>query len=182
MKSRRKPRPSEPDGALATASVVGLRGRDQIRVFQWPGCSGDPDEPFEHSGLIRFVRTDAGSTVIDVWPGSGDSTPLVVLPESSRPPDVVRLHLFSPYRPSPDQGSNIGRFQSSRSIRGSSLAGFTSFVDHVAAARTGTSHAESLHRIEPAAVREPIRIEKQPILCVVVGSVHDWGQCFRTAA
>jgi predicted methyltransferase len=29
-------------------------------------------------------------------------------------------------------------------------------VDHVAAAGTGASHAESLHRIEPAAVREEV--------------------------
>ena len=31
--------------------------------------------------------------------------------------------------------------------------GFYVIVDHAAAAGTGTSHAESLHRIEPAAVR-----------------------------
>jgi predicted methyltransferase len=34
--------------------------------------------------------------------------------------------------------------------------GFYVIVDHVAAAGTGTSHAESLHRIEPAAVREEV--------------------------
>jgi predicted methyltransferase len=36
--------------------------------------------------------------------------------------------------------------------------GFYVIVDHVAAAGTGTSHAESLHRIEPAAVREEVQM------------------------
>ena len=30
----------------------------------------------KHSELIRFARADAGSTVIDVWPGTGDWTRL----------------------------------------------------------------------------------------------------------
>jgi predicted methyltransferase len=34
--------------------------------------------------------------------------------------------------------------------------GFYVIVDHVAGAGTGTSHAESLHRIELAAVREEV--------------------------
>jgi len=33
--------------------------------------------PSTHSELIRFARTDAGSTLIDVWPGSGDWTRLL---------------------------------------------------------------------------------------------------------
>jgi predicted methyltransferase len=34
--------------------------------------------------------------------------------------------------------------------------GFYVIVDHVAAAGAGTGHAESLHRIEPAVVREEV--------------------------
>ena len=156
------------------------------------------------SELTRFARADAGSTVIDVWPGSGDwtrlfsdvvgpegraygfvpaelahfksdpvgrmramakepgrenveviSADLVALPESSRPADIVWLHLFY-------HDLHTALLQT----RGASPAafnrvvyqrlkpgGFYVVVDHAAAAGTGTSHAESLHRIEPAAVR-----------------------------
>jgi predicted methyltransferase len=163
--------------------------------------------PSTRSELIRFARVGAGSTVIDVWPGSGDwtrlfsdiagpegrvygfvpselahfksdpvgrmralakepgrenveviSADLVALPESSLPLDVVWLNLFY-------HDLHTALLQS----RGATAAGFNRavyerlkpggfyvIVDHVAAAGTGTSHAESLHRIEPAAVREEV--------------------------
>jgi len=159
------------------------------------------------SELIRFARADAGSNVIDVWPGGGDwtrlfsdivgpggrvysfvpaelahfksdpvgrmralarepgrenvevvSADLVALPGSSRPADVVWLHLFY-------HDLHTALLQT----RGATPAGFNRaayerlgpggvyvIVDHVAAAGTGTSHAESLHRIEPAAVRKEV--------------------------
>jgi predicted methyltransferase len=166
--------------------------------------------PMNHSRrseLIRFARAAAGSTVIDVWPGSGDwtrlfsdvvgpegrvygfvpaelahfksdpvgrmralaqepgranvevtSADLVALPESPQPADVVWLHLFY-------HDLHTALLQS----RGATPAGFNRavherlkpggfyvIVDHVAAAGTGTSHAQSLHRIEPAAVRAEV--------------------------
>jgi predicted methyltransferase len=166
-----------------------------------------PMNPSTHSELIRFARTDAGSTVIDVWPGSGDwtrlfsdivgpegrvysfvpaeiahfksdpvgriralaeepgrenveaiSADLVALPESSRPTDVVWLHLFYhdlhtallQTRGATPAGFNQAVYERLKP------GGFYVVVDHVAAAGTGTSHAESLHRIEPAAVREEV--------------------------
>ena len=163
--------------------------------------------PTMQSELIRFARADVGSTVIDVWPGSGEWTrlfstivgpegrvlsfvpaelahfksdpvgrmralakepgrenvevvaaDLVALPESSQPPDVVWLHLF--YH---DLHTALLR------TRGATPAAFNRavherlkpgglyvIVDHVATVGTGTSHAESLHRIEPAVVREEV--------------------------
>ncbi len=161
----------------------------------------------KHSELLRFARADAGSTVIDVWPGSGDwtrlfsdivgpegrvysfvpaeiahfksdpvgrmralakepgrenveviSVDLVALSGISHPPDIVWLHLFY-------HDLHTALLQT----RGATPAGFNRavyerlkpgglyvIVDHVAAAGTGTSHAEPLHRIEPAAVREEV--------------------------
>ena len=159
------------------------------------------------SELIRFARADAGSTVVDVFPGNGDwtrlfsnivgpegrvyslvpaeiahfksdpvgrmralakepgrenvevlSADLAALPESLQPADVVWLHLFY-------HDLHTALIQAG----GSTPAGFNRavyerlkpgglyvIVDHVAAAGTGTSHAESLHRIEPAAVRAEV--------------------------
>jgi predicted methyltransferase len=163
--------------------------------------------PSTHSELIRFARTDAGSTMIDVWPGSGDwtrlfsdvvgpegrvysfvpaeiahfksdpvgrmrtlakepgrenveviSADLVALPESSRPLDVVWLHLFYHDLHTAllqTRGATPAAFNQAVYDR-LKPGGFYVIVDHVAAAGTGTSHAESLHRIEPAAVREEV--------------------------
>jgi predicted methyltransferase len=165
--------------------------------------------PSTHSDWIRFARIDAGSTVIDVWPGSGDwtrrfsdivgpqgrvygfvpaelahfksdpvgrmralakepgrenveviSADLVALPESSRPPDVVWLHLFYhdlhtallQTRGATPASFNQAVYERLRP------GGFYVIVDHVAAAGTGTSHAELLHRIEPAAVRKEVEL------------------------
>ena len=163
--------------------------------------------PSTHSELIRFARIDAGATVIDVWPGSGDwtrrlsdivgpegrvhsfvpaeiahfksdpvgrmralakepgrenvqviSADLVALPEGSRPSDVVWLHLFYhdlhtallQTRGATPAGFNRAVYERLKP------GGFYVIVDHVAAAGTGAGHAESLHRIEPAAVREEV--------------------------
>jgi predicted methyltransferase len=163
--------------------------------------------PSTHSELIRFARIDAGSTVIDVWPGSGDwtrlfsdivgaqgrvygfvpaelahfksdpvgrmqalatepgrenvevtSADLMALPESSRPPDVVWLHLFYhdlhtallQSRGATPAGFNRAVYERLKP------GGFYVIVDHIAAAGTGASHAESLHRIEPATVRKEV--------------------------
>ncbi|HEY2469899.1 MAG TPA: class I SAM-dependent methyltransferase, partial [Terracidiphilus sp.] len=159
------------------------------------------------SELIRFARIDGDSSVIDVWPGSGDwtrrfsdivgpkgrvygfvpaeiahfksdpvghmralakepgrenvqvlSADLVALPESSQPADVVWLHLFYhdlhtaliQARGATPAGFNRAVYERLKP------GGFYVIVDHVAASGTGTSRAESLHRIEPAAVREEV--------------------------
>lgn len=157
--------------------------------------------------LSRFARADAGSTVIDVWPGSGDwtrlfsdivgpegrvysfvpaeiahfksdpvgsmrelakeprrenvhviSTDLVALPENLQPLDIVWLHLFYHDLHTPlmqTRGATAANFN--RAVYDKlKPGGFYVIVDHVAATGTGTSHAESLHRIEPLAVRKEV--------------------------
>ena len=159
------------------------------------------------SELVDSHEFDAGSTVMDVWPGNGDWTRLfsdIVGPEGrvySFVPaelahfksDPVGQHADagegagagerggrlgrprgaagelaipgcrvaapvlprSPYRPCPGRGATAAAFNRAVYER-LKPGGFYVIVDHVAAAGTGTSHAESLHRIEPAAVREEV--------------------------
>jgi len=86
------------------------------------------------------------------------SADLVALPESSRPPDVVWLHLFyHDLHTALLQTRGATRPVSIKpSMSGSSLVGFTSSLTTLQPLGTGICHAESLHRIEPAAVRQEV--------------------------
>jgi predicted methyltransferase len=159
------------------------------------------------SELLRFARAEAGSTVIDVYPGDGDWTglfsdivgpegrvcsfvpaevahlnndpvgraqalakqpgrenvqavvaDLMALPESTPPADVVWLHLFyHDLHTALLQARGATAADFNRAVHGRlKRGGFYVIVDHVAASGTGTSNAGSLHRIEPAAVREEV--------------------------
>jgi len=159
------------------------------------------------SELIRFARVEAGSTVIDVYPGDGDwtrlfsdiaglegrvytfvpaevahfkndpvgrmrtlakepgrknvevvSADLVGLPEVTQPADVVWLHLFYHDLHTPlieAKGATAARFNRAVYAR-LKPGGYYVIVDHAAAAGAGTNEAQSLHRIEPAAVRAEV--------------------------
>jgi len=159
------------------------------------------------SELIRFARVDAGSTVIDVYPGQGEwtrlfsdivgpkgrvysfvpaevahftsdpvgqmqmlakepgrenvevvSADLVALPEATPPADVLWLHLFYHdlhTKLAQAKGATAAQFNRAVFERLKS-GGFYVIVDHAAAAGAGTDDAQSLHRIEPASVREEV--------------------------
>jgi predicted methyltransferase len=164
-------------------------------------------DPSKLSDLIRFARVEAGSTVIDVYPGDGEwtrlfsdivglegrvysfvpaevahfkndplgriqmlanepgrenvepvSADLVAMPEVTQPADVLWLHLFyhdlhtALMRARGATPADFNRAVHERLKPG----GFYVIVDHVAASGTGASHAESLHRIEPVAVRKEV--------------------------
>src|SRR6202008_4027738 len=159
------------------------------------------------SELIQFARVDAGSTVIDVYPGDGDwtrlfsdivgpegrvysfvpaevahfkndpvgrmrtifeepgrenvealSADLVAMPEVTQPADVLWLHLFyhdlhtALIQARGATAADFNRAVYERLKPGGSYV----IVDHAAAAGAGTSDAQSLHRIEPASVREEV--------------------------
>jgi predicted methyltransferase len=157
--------------------------------------------------LRQFARVHAGSTVMDVWPGSGDwtrlfsdivgpegrvysfvpaelahfesdpvgqmralakepgrenvevaSADLVALPESSRPLDVVWLHLFYHDLHTAliqTRGATAADFNRAVHER-LKPGGFYVIIDHAAAAGSGTSDTQALHRIDPASVREEV--------------------------
>ncbi|MES0050096.1 MULTISPECIES: class I SAM-dependent methyltransferase [unclassified Mesorhizobium] len=159
------------------------------------------------SELIRFARIEAGSTVIDVYPGDGDwtrlfsdivgskgrvysfvpaevahfkndpvgvmrtlakepgrenveaaSADLVAMPEVTQPADVLWLHLFyhdlhtALIQKKGATAADFNRVVYKRLKPG----GFYVIVDHAAAAWSGTSDTQSLHRIDPASVREEV--------------------------
>ena len=159
------------------------------------------------SELIRFARADAGSTVIDVYPGDGDwtrlfsdvvgpegkvysfvpteiadlkpdqlsrmqtlakepgrenveavSADLVAMSEVTHPADVLWLHLFyhdlhtALIQKKGATAADFNRAVYERLKPGGSYV----IVDHAAAAGAGAGDAQSLHRIDPASVREEV--------------------------
>ncbi|ESZ51213.1 MULTISPECIES: class I SAM-dependent methyltransferase [unclassified Mesorhizobium] len=159
------------------------------------------------SELIRFARIEAGSTVIDVYPGDGDwtrlfsdivgsegrvysfvpaevahfkndpvglmrtlakepgrenveaaSADLVAMPEVTQAADVLWLHLFyhdlhtALVQKKGATAADFNRAVYKRLKPGGSYV----IVDHAAAAGSGTSDTRSLHRIDPAFVREEV--------------------------
>lgn len=159
------------------------------------------------SELIRFARVDAGSSVIDVYPGDGDwtrlfsdtvgpegrvtsfvpaevahfkndpvghmvalakepgrdnveavSADLVAMPEVTQPADVLWLHLFyHDLHAALIQKKGATAVDFNRAVyERLKSGGHYVIVDHAAAAGAGTSHAQSLHRIDSASVREEV--------------------------
>ena len=159
------------------------------------------------SELIRFARIDAGSTVIDVYPGNGDwtrlfsdivgpegrvtsfvpaevahfkndpvghmvalakepgrenvkavSADLVAMADVTQPADVLWLHLFyhdlhtALMQSKGATAADFNRAVYERLKPGGSYL----IVDHAAATGTGTNDTQSLHRIDPAYVREEV--------------------------
>jgi predicted methyltransferase len=160
----------------------------------------------KQSELIRFSRVEAGSTVIDVYPGDGDWTrlfsdivgpqgrvysfvpgevadfkndpvgrmrtlakepgranveavtaDLVAMPEVTQPADVLWLHLFyHDLHTALIQKKGATAAQFNRAVyERLKPGGSYVIVDH-AAAGEGTSDTQSLHRIDPAAVRKEV--------------------------
>jgi len=104
-------------------------------------------------GQMRALATEPGRENVEVV--SGD---LVALPRTSPSLDVVWLHLFYhdlhtallQTRGAAPAGFNRAVYERLRP------GGFYVIIDHVAATGSGASHAESLHRIDPVAVRAEV--------------------------
>jgi predicted methyltransferase len=159
------------------------------------------------SEMIRFARVEAGSTVIDVYPGDGDwtrlfsdivgpegrvysfvpaevahfkndpvglmrtlanepgrenvnavSADLVAISAVTPPADVLWLHLFYHDLHTAliqDKGARADAFNRAVYER-LKPGGRYVIVDHAAAAGSGASDTQSLHRIDPASVREEV--------------------------
>jgi predicted methyltransferase len=104
-------------------------------------------------GLMRTLAKEPGRENVEAV-----SADLVAMPQATQPADVLWLHLF--YH---DLHTALMR------ARGATAAHFNRavyerlkpggryvIVDHAAAVGTGTSEAQSLHRIEPASVRTEV--------------------------
>jgi predicted methyltransferase len=140
--------PGNGDWTRLFSDIVGPEGR--VYSFVPAEIAHFKSDPV---GQMRALAMEPGRENVEVI-----SADLVALPESSRPLDVVWLHLFyhdlhtALLQTRGATPANFDRAVYERLKPG----GFYVIVDHVAAIGTGTSQAESLHRIEPAAVREEV--------------------------
>jgi predicted methyltransferase len=140
--------PGNGDWTRLFSDIVGPEGR--VYSFVPAEIAHFKSDPV---GRMRALAKEPGRENVEVI-----SADLVALPEGSQPPDVVWLHLFYhdlhtallQTRGATPAGFNQAVYERLKP------GGFYVIVDHVAAAGTSTSDAESLHRIEPAAVREEV--------------------------
>ena len=86
------------------------------------------------------------------------SAALVAMPEATQPADVLWMHLFYHDLHTAliqDKGATAAEFN--RAVYGRlKPGGCYVIVDHAAAAGSGTSDTQSLHRIDPASVRKEV--------------------------
>ena len=104
-------------------------------------------------GRMRTLANEPGRENVEVV-----SVDLVAMPEAMRPADLVWLHLF--YHDLHTaliqaRGGTVAAFNKAVWERLKPGGSFV-VVDHAAAPGAGTSSAQSLHRIEPASVREEV--------------------------
>ena len=104
-------------------------------------------------GCMQALAKEPGRENVDAV-----STDLAALPETMHPADVLWLHLFYHDLHTPliqARGATAEAFNRAVYDR-LKPGGSYVIVDHAAAAGAGTRDAQSLHRIEPASVREEV--------------------------
>ena len=104
-------------------------------------------------GRMRMLAQEPGRDNVEAV-----SANLVAMPEATQPADVVWLHLFyHDLHTALIQAKGATAAHFNRAVYEQlKPGGFYVIVDHAAAVGAGTSGAQSLHRIEPASVREEV--------------------------
>lgn len=140
--------PGNGDWTRLFSDIVGPEGR--VYSFVPAELAHFKSDPV---GRMRALAQEPGRENVQVI-----SADLAALPETPQAPDVVWLSLFyhdlhtALLQPRGATPAAFNRAVHERLKPG----GFYVIVDHAAAAGTGTGHAESLHRIEPAVVRREV--------------------------
>jgi predicted methyltransferase len=140
--------PGSGDWTRLFSDIVGPEGR--VYSFVPAELAHFKSDPV---GQMRALAKEPGRENVEAV-----SADLVALPQSSQPLDVVWLHLFYHDLHTTliqTRGATAARFNRAVHER-LKPGGFYVIVDHVAASGTGASHAESLHRIDPEAVRAEV--------------------------
>ena len=140
--------PGDGDWTRLFSDVVGPEGR--VYSFVPAEVAHFKNDPV---GLMRTLAKESGRENVEVI-----SKDLVAMPEAARPADVLWLHLF--YHDlhtalMQAKGATAAEFNRTVYERLKS-GGYYVIVDHAAAAGVGMSNAQSLHRIDPATVREEV--------------------------
>jgi predicted methyltransferase len=140
--------PGDGDWTRLFSDVVGPEGR--VYSFVPAEVAHFKNDPV---GLMRTLAKEPDRENVEVV-----STDLVAMPQATRPADVLWLHLF--YHDlhtalMQAKGATAAEFNRAVYERLKS-GGYYVIVDHATAAGVGTSNAQSLHRIDPASVREEV--------------------------
>jgi len=140
--------PGDGDWTRLFSDVVGPEGR--VYSFVPAEVARFKNDPV---GLMRTLAKEPGRENVEAV-----SADLVAMPEVTRPADVVWLHLF--YHDlhtalMQARGATAAEFNRAVYER-LKPGGFYVIVDHAAAGGTGTGDAQSLHRIDPASVRQEV--------------------------
>ena len=140
--------PGDGDWTRLFSDVVGPEGR--VYSFVPAEVAHFKNDPV---GLMRTLANEPGRENVEVV-----SADLVAMPQATRPADVLWLHLF--YHDlhtalMQAKGATAAEFNRAVYERLKS-GGYYVIVDHATAAGVGMSNAQSLHRIDPASVREEV--------------------------
>ena len=140
--------PGDGDWTRLFSDVVGPEGR----VFSFVPAEIADLKP-DQVGRMQTLAKEPGRENVEAV-----SADLVAMPEVTRPADVVWLHLF--YHDlhtalMQARGATAAEFNRAVYER-LKPGGFYVIVDHAAAGGTGTGDAQSLHRIDPASVRQEV--------------------------
>ena len=140
--------PSDGDWTRLFSDIVGPEGR----VFSFVPTE-IADLKKDQVGRMRALAKEPGRENVEAV-----SADLVAMPEATQPADVLWLHLFyhdlhtALIQKKGATAADFNRAVYERLKPG----GFYVIVDHAAAAGAGAGDAQSLHRIEPASVREEV--------------------------
>ena len=140
--------PGDGDWTRIFSDVVGPEGR--VYSFVPAEVADFKNDPV---GLMRMLAKEPGRENVEVV-----SADLVAMPKATQPADVLWLHLFyhdlhtALMQARGATATDFNRAVYKRLKPGGSYV----IVDHAAAAGAGTSDAQSLHRIDPASVREEV--------------------------
>lgn len=141
--------PGDGDWTRVFSDVVGPEGR----VFSF--VPSELAEFFENDpvGKIQTLAAEPGRENVEAV-----SADLVAFPDVTKPADVLWLHLFyHDFHTQLMQSKGATAADFNRAVfKQLKPGGAYVIVDHAAAAGTGTHDTQSLHRIDPATVREEV--------------------------
>ncbi|MGV1760839.1 class I SAM-dependent methyltransferase [Rhizobium sp. A22-96] len=140
--------PGDGDWTRLFSDIVGPQGR--ITSFVPVEVAHFKNDPV---GLMRTLAQEPRRENVEAV-----SADLVAMPEVTPPADVVWLHLFyHDLHTALMQARGATATDFNRAVyERLKPGGFYVIVDHAAAAGAGTGDAQSLHRIDPASVREEV--------------------------
>ena len=140
--------PGAGDWTRLFSDVVGPNGRVSSFV-----PTEIADLKHDQVGRIQTIAKESGRENIDVM-----SADLVAIAEATKPADVLWLHLFyHDFYTKLIQARGATAVAFNRAVfERLKPGGSYVIVDHAAAAGTGTSAAQSLHRIDPDFVRKEV--------------------------